>query len=738
MSDSQPSDTPPIPAAPVDPAVEPRTQTVNTDIPSTAKPVPAEPTKPAAVKSAKANPAVSAKSAAVETTKPAPVEGAKPVSADTAKPVPAVSAKATDTVSAKPAAESPLPRAEKDELPAADAAESTDKDKEEEKKKKEEENDDVGILRWDYVRPRLLAAAVVTIFCVFLSDPTLRWTAILGFERTVRSRLDIADLRTKWSDLRMEIDGIAAADRSRPGRNHVSADKFLVQFDRRELLRGRYVVTEADLQGVALGTERGDDGLPHFSKLLSWIPGFGGVPNVPSVPLDEKYLRDQLKGIAKSPIKTAEARLRADLEAMEFETPAESKRIQAFWELEIKETKAQATWIQDKCKELKALAQPPKGKVLDQIKNYEQLARDGAQLMHFADQVRGRLQNWTPIAQQDARAIRGAAERDYAKLRKRIDETELSAEDLSEYFLGDEVVNRVKQVTGLVRWARSYQIGDDASEDGDPNAGRLTGTYHDFFPGPPVPQWWLKTLKMSGRTELENLPVKFRGNVTDISSHPARLPQPTALHVDFDDPAPAVLDGTLDRRTSTGKDTLTFRCPRFEVPARALGKKDDLEVRFGSGAASLEADLEAVGLALKGSLRYSQPQVGWTVHLAAADRNDWAATAMEGLAGRSDLRVDVDLGGTLDRPTFKVRSDFPREIADRFRGQWKGVAEQLGQSYAAKLTESIRGEEGRLGKLLQEEPAKILGELDQYLNDFKKLPQTAAQPLKAIEKLFRK
>lgn len=603
---------------------------------------------------------------------------------------------------------------------------------------------DSGLVRWSYLRPRLLAAAVLSAYGYFLSDPTLQWGMMLGYEKATGARLDVENFQTNWKETSMHFGPVRAANPSKPVENVVEAEHVSVQFDRDELLRGRYIVSQAEVRDLQIGTLRDDGGRPHFawfSDLLVWL-GWVPTPSAKGwIDVDEAYLRSQVKGIGKSQAKSLEDKLRADLAAMQLEAPQESRRIKEFWSKETAEAKAQAEWIKTHARELQSKLKPS-GNVLEKAKAYQEAIGELNQLVQYSDQVRARVTNWPGVAQADSTALRGAAQRDYAKLHERVDSFEFSSEDLADYLIGETMVERIKTVTQTVAFARSFQYGDDApdidSAAADAKAGRTKGTYFDFFSGPPQPQWWMKELKLSGRGEWQKKPLQFSGTVTDVSSHPARVAEPTGLHLVFREPLPGTLEGRMDRRTGAPRDTLQLRCPEVEMTNQTLGKPDDVQIQLTGGKASLEVDLLLEGEKLTGQVRFLQPQTGWTVSAAGLGEAAWVSQALQGLQGRSDLDLTIDLSGTLQKPNYKVRSEFPKAIAAQFQGRWKTFAGDFTKRFGEQLASATQVDEQGLANILNQEPSAILGDLTKTLDEVKKLPNMASQPLKGLEKLFRK
>lgn len=604
---------------------------------------------------------------------------------------------------------------------------------------------DSGLVRWNYLRPRLLAAAVLSAYGYFLSDPTLHWGMMLGYEKATGVRLDVESFRTNWKETSMQFGPVRAANPSKPVENIVEAEHVSLHFDRDELLRGRYIVSQAEVRDLQIGTLRDDGGRPHFAWLSDLLVWLGWIPTPSAkgwIDVDEAYLRSQVKGIGKSQAKSLEDKLRTDLAAMQLEAPQESRRIKEFWSKETAEAKAQAEWIKTHARELQAKLKPS-GNVLEKAKAYQEAIGELNQLVQYSDQVRARVTNWPGVAQADSTALRGAAQRDYAKLHQRVDEFEFSSEDLADYLIGETMVERIKSVTQTVAFARSFQYGDDDGPDvdsaaADAKAGRTKGTYFDFFSGPPQPQWWMKELKLSGRGEWQKKPLQFFGTVTDVSSHPARVKEPTALHLVFREPLPGTLEGRMDRRTGAPRDTLQLRCPEVEMTNQTLGKPDDLQIQLTGGKASLEVDLLLEGEKLTGQVRFLQPQTGWTVAAQGLGEAAWVSQALQGLQGRSDLDLTIDLSGTLQKPNYKVRSEFPKAIAAQFQGRWKTFAGDFTKRFGEQLASATAVDEQGLANILNQEPSAILGDLTKTLDEVKKLPNMASQPLKGLEKLFRK
>ncbi len=120
------------------------------------------------------------------------------------------------------------------------------------------------------VIPLVIAAAAVVL--VVWAVAAFKNTAVKSVlqkagEAVFRAKCDIRSVDLRIFDSSLTVTGFAAADRNAPMKNLFEIEKTVIDFDLNELLKGRFVMDEIQVSGIAAGTDRTVSGaLPEKKK----------------------------------------------------------------------------------------------------------------------------------------------------------------------------------------------------------------------------------------------------------------------------------------------------------------------------------------------------------------------------------------------------------------------------------------------------------------------------------------
>jgi hypothetical protein len=126
---------------------------------------------------------------------------------------------------------------------------------------------------------------------------------------------------------------------------------------------------------------------------------------------------------------------------------------------------------------------------------------------------------------------------------------------------------------------------------------------------------------------------------------------------------------------SAPKDSLQARVAGVSLPAIAL---PGLPFSVSPGRSTLAFGFSLAGDRLAGSWEIVSSQARWTADSTRFQPASLVESTMwRVISGLSELRVHAELGGTIDHPTIKVRTNLDDAIAARLRGL---VGEELAKA----------------------------------------------------------
>jgi len=545
-------------------------------------------------------------------------------------------------------------------------------------------------LRWKYVLPRLALVSVLVLTVHFGLDPLLRWTLVASGETAVGAKVELAELETSLLDGQLTVRNLAVANPQSPMKNLLQADLARFEIDTAALLHRRLVVQDGTIQGLQFDTPRTTSGaLPEQPEeeqeaTPSWIGAWTESLGDQSAQWFEQ-LGDSME---------------KDL-AAQLQTPHVAQQLQKRWQEQVTALRAEVEALRTQGK---ALQQEIRGIRKNPLRHLERLGELQRELVAAQNQIKAIQAKITKLPQQtkeDRLSLAAAVEYDRRFVRQQLQLGQLDGDQLTDYLLGQEANKRLASVLQWVGKARSMVPRK-------PRVARSRGT-NVLFSSHLKPRWHVQQLNLQGNARLSGQPVELTGSLTDLSSHPQRLSEPTRLKLASTGGGNMRLEVVLDRRSGAALDTLHLEYPQLLLPGRTLGDASRLAVAIDPGTVSLRADIRLEEDRLSGEILLVQQSVRLTLPSQAARNGRLAGVLEQALASVESMEAKLVLSGTLRSPKLKIQSDLGPQLASSFN---QGVQRLIQQQSEALLAESQRIADRQLAVLARKEvQEKLLAKL---------------------------
>ncbi|RPH79619.1 MAG: TIGR03545 family protein, partial [Planctomycetaceae bacterium] len=114
------------------------------------------------------------------------------------------------------------------------------------------------MIRWSYVLPRLVAMVAILLFVTYGLSPLAHRITVATLQSLTGARVDLEHVEVGLFPPRLLYHQLALANPSgdKAMSNIASAEKVELQIDGGELLRRRYVVSEARITGLRFDSDR--------------------------------------------------------------------------------------------------------------------------------------------------------------------------------------------------------------------------------------------------------------------------------------------------------------------------------------------------------------------------------------------------------------------------------------------------------------------------------------------------
>ncbi len=559
---------------------------------------------------------------------------------------------------------------------------------------------------------RLVGAIVVMWLLVFFAfDPVLKYALTRAGAKAAGAKVDIASVKSRWLRGRLDVSGLAVADKNSLMKNIVESSRLGFTLDVGAALRGKAVIREASIEGLRFGTPRKTNGaLPH--------------PPPPS-PI-EAAVREKL-GDAGAAVVGGTPDVKANAVAA-----VDSAKLQSLKKLD--EAKAKAREIEERWKAKQAeAAQIAKDaqQISDDVKslgrgNLLQNAQKISQTQKKIKELIGRVDAQRDQAKKDLAQIEGL----YAQaedLRRKDVHDLLSAagmpsfdtQDLAKRLLGAHVAARLGTTLHWMKWAREKAEARKKTAAGSPPPPpRRKGVTIEFPRAHSYPQFLLENAKLAGTLDglYRGRALDVTGVLSGVTSNPVLYGKPATLTLSGKAASGEAVNlaAEIQQQQDPVGIVLRFEGAGFPLAGASLGD-GQVGGALSDGQARVSGEIRSVGDEWKGEIA-----------VIATDVKLQPKVALAGLAGQavSDALRSIDgfqarigLAGTEENLKLAFSSNIGEILAGAMRKAFSGQIESQRKRVEAKIAElygpQLRDARGATNGLA----AKLLGPWDNQRAD---------------------
>lgn len=561
------------------------------------------------------------------------------------------------------------------------------------------------LVQWRYVLPRIIIAAIALVGAWIAVEPVLHGFLTGIGERIIRAKVDIEDVGVSLRSCDLSLTGVQVANPRALDRNLIECESATFDIEAGSVLARRLTIRSAQLRGVRFNTRRSTSGRVELPPLIS--------TDVPD------NLQATLIGLDGSALAQFAEIMALDLQE-ELVSIRLARELATRWPEEYRKLAEQATAISQQIKalqrELNADGRNPAGMSTafpEKMAEVERLRRE-------LYRIRGDLDRLARQVAHDRDTIDFARRHDEQVIRRKLTLADIDEQALSEYLLGDELSSHTREMLSWIKLARRYW----PSEVELPPAERSTG--EDIVPAgiKPLPRALVQRMLLEGTIESYGRTVPWRGEIRNLTTDPALVIEPLVIRAQTEGKNPVIMQATLDRRTATPRDHVVLSLPSLEQPSRKLGKGEELALLVPPGNVELWAELCLDGEALSGRMVVQQKEIRLASQLAPRFGERLAQRVATATEQVSRLEAEVTLSGTLDKPSWKLRSNLGPQLAGSLttalRDELAARETELTEKLAAYLQRQQRHIDERLA-LEQQNVSLHISQVASEIDDLKRV-----------------
>ena len=576
------------------------------------------------------------------------------------------------------------------------------------------------MMRWSYVIPRLLLLGAILLALWAGLNPLVRWTAIGAGQAATTARVEIDRAETSLLGASVRLTDVRVANPQEPMKNLFEADRITLALDSDALLRRKVIVREGRVSGLRLGTDRDASGELDWS--IDWDV------EIPAADLDalgelgRKRLDHLADVLQQEVVEQAET-----LESVRL-----ARELYERWPVEYERLEARADSLRGRVERIKALSDsvrdnPFANNPLRTIGACREAALELQEIRQAIVDLRSEIERIRRQALNDKDAVLLAKDRDLERIKETFQAERLDAETLSDYLLGEELSGTVRHLAAWVRWGRKC-LPTDVDQ---PEPVRRRGVDVLFRGTRRRPDFLIESLVIDGRIPLGGRPVDFLATAAGITTQPEIYGRPVVVKARINAETEVALEAVLDRTGETPHERITVSCPDWKQPQRVLGQPDRLAVAVSPGSTHLWVSLDLRGEQLSGRLLVQQGPVELIPDLAALRVEPRLVRSLQTAMGEvREIRVVVDLAGTLEKPEWGFRSNLGPQLASAVSGTFQRELEARRQQLAEHVRGQVEEQLARFEGRIQAERQELLAKLDLDNTQIQQLNRVIAQRLR--------
>ncbi|MBS3731766.1 MAG: TIGR03545 family protein, partial [Desulfobacterales bacterium] len=538
------------------------------------------------------------------------------------------------------------------------------------------------LIRWPGLVAFVVIVALVAGIWYIAVDYFIKSAVQSAGTKAVGARVELTSADLSLFPLGLELSGLRVTNPKKPMRNAVVADKIRMNFDTAELIRGKTVIEDMSVTGVGFDKPRKTSGAlpekkPTAAEKAAEEQKPGSRFKLPSLSMESP--REILE---KEKLATVEA-----AKTLQDDVASARQRFEKRLEnLPDKETFAQ---YRQRLKELRSgeksgglLGAAGKVKEVREVK--EDIQADLAALRESKkdlSQTRGDLQSRLAELKQ-------APARDAARLAEKYSLSPKGIANASALVFGPKYAGWVE--TGLTWYQRlaPYAAGMARSGPEKEKRTRGEGVNVEFASGRSVPEYWIKTAKVSMAEG------GVSGYIRDLSSDQAALGQPMKFAFSGSETAESLkLQGRMDR-TEPGRpeDVAEFEIRQYPLKAFSLLNRPDLSISMESGRVkTATGDIRIAGKKLAADIRAGLDSAKFAV--GSEKTEGFLAKAIaDALGDASAFDLTARVRGSLQQPEIGLDSDIDNTLKAALKKTIDRQRAELESSLRQTISEQTKGQ----------------------------------------------
>ncbi len=483
------------------------------------------------------------------------------------------------------------------------------------------------MIRWRFVITRLLIIVAVVMLLRWGLGPVAEFATVQTIEASVGARAEIGSTQVGLFPPRIIYTDFRVADprADKDLKDAFRADSIDFVIDGDSILHRRFIVSDAKISGIQIGTDRETSG------------------HLPVEPDDAVEVSDgpsmlgKLFGSIGGNLES-----QADQLLAEMETKRVSEEIRDRWEQEYRQLATRAKDLETKIREIRDSTRDISNPLRDLPEVQRTLANMNAMREELLS-VRAKMDSLPAQLQLDYARLDEAKQHDLEKLKEVIPIDLSQGTDVAVDLLIASVREQVTRIKGYLESGRT--IADYTVVA--PKSDRERGVSYDMLGGNRRPSILVRTCEIGGVLRADSKVYSLTGVLENVTPTPEILDEPTRARVRLEGPEIVRLEYVRDQRQGRDIDLLTLHFPEMGARPLRIGDSKNVGIAISGGQRELWVQLRNENDAIQGRVVSKQTQVNMELLVdSKVERSAAAQSLKASLANVDRIEIDAQFQGT--------------------------------------------------------------------------------------------
>jgi uncharacterized protein (TIGR03545 family) len=580
-------------------------------------------------------------------------------------------------------------------------------------------------MRWKFIGPFAVVAAVVVAFNILFLDMLLKKAVTASGEAVFGAKVEVARLKTKLSDLSINIDGVQIADKSDVWKNLVEIKKVKFAVRPLPLLAAKLNVEEMSVDGIRFGTPRKSSGAlpPRKVKKIEKERESDGVASRLASAILEKG-KDEVASLpAASSIREARealGKISPDMVKLDdLEAPRELDKIkeglqykytqnaQNLANLNVSSRLATVSSALSSASKISISSVEEARAALPALENLGKAGETAQNTLNDIAAVRRRIAADFGQEKDILARVEELKNADLKKISDKLRLPSLPSGNFSSALFGNVWIDRVNTAIHYIGLARKYMPAGKKGRQEIKERKRLKGRDIEF-PGPKArPKFLVEKISLSGEFGNVESPVSFLGAASDFTSDPVLWGKPATLKLSGSGGGRSLdADAVFDHTSDAPRDSFNIAYRGMDGKSLRLPESEYLP-SFEDSRAAVEMSLEFVDDEINARLGLGVSKISYRLASDADESRKMIADLWKGI---NEIKISALVRGRAGDLKVTLESDIDRILSDRLKGLF---GEKLNEARARLRAEVDRLTDAKRAEVMKEYNDKRAAAMDE-------------------------